>query len=451
MKKNRSLYLKAGVLALAACFAFSAQAADKKVLVVSVTKGFRHDVIPSADKMLEKLAKESGQFDVEFVRSDEDMAKLMTMESLNKYDGVVFNNTTGELPLPDKQGFVNWVASGKGFVGLHAATDTFAGFPPYTEMVGGLFLTHGAQATVNVIKEDPTHPIIKDIPDNLVVHDEMYIMQKFNRATVHGLLTMDKRPNDGSPTANQPGDYTIAYCKNWGQGRVFYTSLGHRTDVLEKDWYESHVLQGILWSMGMIDGDPSATSNWYTVSTEEAVDGFVPLYNGCDLTGWHYRNPNGYKSWSSQNGMLVNSIPKGQHGTDLITNKKFRDFVVRYEYMVPEGSNSGFYLRGRHELQIFGEPVTAKPEKTSDNAIYNHTAASAKASKKPGEWNTVEATVKGNQFTIIVNGVKVHDNVTVDRPTGSQLDNDVNDPGAFFVQGDHGNVAFRHMRVKELK
>src|SRR5574344_464279 len=160
MKKNRSLYLKAGVLALAACFAFSAQAADKKVLVVSVTKGFRHDVIPSADKMLEKLAKESGQFDVEFVRSDEDMAKLMTMESLNKYDGVVFNNTTGELPLPDKQGFVNWVASGKGFVGLHAATDTFAGFPPYTEMVGGLFLTHRNQATVNVIKEDPSHPII---------------------------------------------------------------------------------------------------------------------------------------------------------------------------------------------------------------------------------------------------------------------------------------------------
>ena len=221
--------------------------------------------------------------------------------------------------------------------------------------------------------------------------------------------------------------------------------------MIEKDWYESHVLQGILWSMGIIDGDPSATSNWYKVSTEEAVDGFVPLFNGCDLTGWHYRNPNGYKSWSSQNGMLVNSIPKGQHGTDLVTNKKFRDFVVRYEYMVPEGSNSGFYLRGRHEIQILGEPVTAKPEKTSDNAIYNHSAALVKASKKPGEWNTVEATVKGNQFTVIVNGVKVHDNVTVDRPTGSELDGNVNDPGAFFVQGDHGNVAFRYMRVKELK
>ncbi len=63
----------------------------------------------------------------------------------------------------------------------------------------------------------------------------------------------------------------------------------------------------------------------------------------------------------------------------------------------------------------------------------------------------MEAALIGNKLTVIVNDVKVHDNVTVERPTGSQLDNNVNDPGAFFVQGDHGNVAFRNMRVKELK
>lgn len=451
MKNYKKLWLKAGVIALAACCALTAEAANKKVLVVSVTKGFVHDIIPTDNALMEKLAKESGQFDVDFVKTEEDMAKMMTLESLAKYDGVVFNNTTGDLPLPDRQGFVNWVASGKGFVGLHAATDTLGGFPPYTEMVGGLFLTHGQQATVNVIKEDPTHPIIKDIPDGLVVHDEMYILQKFNRATVHGLLTMDKRPNDGSPDANQPGDYTIAYCKNWGQGRVFYTSLGHRKDVVANDWYEGHLLQGVLWSLGLIDGDPSATSKWYTVDAKEASEGFKPLFNGCDLTGWYYRNPNGFKSWSAQNGMLVNRIPKGGHGTDLVTNQKYRDFVVRYDYMVPEGSNSGFYLRGRHEIQVLGEAVNAKPEKIGDNAIYNHTAASVKASKKPGEWNSVEAIIKGNKITLTVNGVKVHDNVAVDTPTGSELDGNVKDPGSFFVQGDHGNVAFRNMRVKELK
>lgn len=445
MNTSKIFWCKTAAIALAASFVFSANAADKKVLVVSVTKGFVHDVIPTIDSLVDKLSKESKEFDIEYVRTEEDMQRLMTMESLQNYDGVIFNNTTGDLPLPDRQGFINWIASGKGYVGLHAATDTFAGFPPYTEMVGALFLTHGAQATVDIIKEDPNHPIIKDIPDNLVVHDEIYLFKNFHRPTVHGLLTLDKHPN-----TKQPGDYTIAYCKNWGQGRVFYTSLGHRKDVAEKDWYASHLLQGIRWSLGLIDGDPSPTSKWYTVSKEEAEEGFTPIFNGCDLTGWHYRNPNGFKSWSAQNGMLVNSIPDGKHGTDLITNKKYKDFTIRYEYMVPENSNSGFYLRGRHEIQIFGEPADAKPQKGGDNAIYNHTAPSVKASKKPGEWNTVEATVIGNKFTVIVNGIKVHDNITVDRATGSELDGNVNDPGAFFVQGDHGNVAFRNLRVKEI-
>ncbi|MBR6460764.1 MAG: ThuA domain-containing protein, partial [Verrucomicrobia bacterium] len=209
MKNSKSFWLKAGAALVAACFAFSVQAADKKILVVSVTKGFVHDVIPEVNDLVAKLAKDSGQFDVTFVKTDEDMAKYMTMESLQKYDGVFFNNTTGNLPLPDAQGFINWIASGKGYVGVHAATDTFGGFPPYTEMVGGLFLTHRNQSTITPIIEDPTHPILEGFPADLAVHDEIYILQKFHRETVHGLLTLDKRPNDGSEDANQPGDYTI--------------------------------------------------------------------------------------------------------------------------------------------------------------------------------------------------------------------------------------------------
>ena len=179
MNTSKIFWCKAAAIALAASFVFSANAADKKVLVVSVTKGFVHDIIPTIDSLVDKLSKESKEFDIEYVRTEEDMQRLMTMESLQNYDGVIFNNTTGDLPLPDRQGFINWIASGKGYVGLHAATDTFAGFPPYTEMVGALFLTHGAQATVDIIKEDPNHPIIKDIPDNLVVHDEIYLFKNF--------------------------------------------------------------------------------------------------------------------------------------------------------------------------------------------------------------------------------------------------------------------------------
>src|SRR5438477_8202586 len=98
-------------------------AAPKKVLVVTVTKGHRHSSIPTAEKVLGELAKKSGAFEVDYVRNDEEMAEKMTSAALEKYDGVIFANTTGDLPLPDKQGFLDWIKSGKAFIGTHSATD----------------------------------------------------------------------------------------------------------------------------------------------------------------------------------------------------------------------------------------------------------------------------------------------------------------------------------------
>src|SRR5258708_25290395 len=77
----------------------------KHVLVVTVTKGFRHSSIPTAEKVLGELAQKSGEFTVDYVRNDEDMAQKMTLDALKNYDGVIFANTTGILPLPDKAGF----------------------------------------------------------------------------------------------------------------------------------------------------------------------------------------------------------------------------------------------------------------------------------------------------------------------------------------------------------
>ena len=128
-----------------------AQAAPKKVLVVTVTKGFRHSSIPTAEKVLAELGKESSAFTVDYARvepndpqfkgadgkPDKDkvdaaikavLAEKMSPAALKKYDAVIFANTTGDLPLPDKQAFLDWIKSGKGFVGMHSATDTFHGF-----------------------------------------------------------------------------------------------------------------------------------------------------------------------------------------------------------------------------------------------------------------------------------------------------------------------------------
>src|SRR5207244_4984677 len=90
------------------------------------------------------------------------LAEKMSAAALKNYDGVIFANTTGILPLPDKQAFLDWIKAGHGFVGTHSASDTFHGpegsIDPYIDMIGSEFKTHRAQATVECLNMDPTHP-----------------------------------------------------------------------------------------------------------------------------------------------------------------------------------------------------------------------------------------------------------------------------------------------------
>lgn len=182
-----------------------------------------------------------------------------------------------------------------------------------------------------------------------------------------------------------------------------------------------------------------------------ADSGFRPLFNGKDTTGWKLRNAKGHNSWSVKDGVLANTVNKGEHGTDLVTEDKFWNFTVRYEYRNPAGANSGFYLRGRHEIQILDDFARGKPAKNGNGSIYNFKAPDDFASKPAGEWNTVEATMIGNKISVVMNGKKIHDNVACDKATGSEIDNKVTEPGPFFLQGDHGSVEFRKIEVKELK
>ena len=178
---------------------------------------------------------------------------------------------------------------------------------------------------------------------------------------------------------------------------------------------------------------------------------FQPLFNGKDLTGWKLRHPDAHNSWTVEpGGILKNTVEHGQHGVDLLTERKFRNFVVHYEYMTPDDSNSGFYLRGRQEIQILGDYKSGKANKGSNGAIYNFKAPDQFVTKPGGEWQTVEVTLIGDRITVILNGVKIHDNVQCDQATGGELDRNMDQPGPILLQGDHGTVSFRNIRLKEL-
>jgi type 1 glutamine amidotransferase len=251
MTISRRRLVALAFLALAAALPASAKPKIKRLLVVTVTKGFRHgDSIPVAERVLGELGARSGKFTVDYARTDEDLTNKMSLEGLKNYDGVFFASTTGDLPLPDRDGFLKWIAAGHAFAGAHAAGDTFHGYPAFLQMIGGEFKTHGPQVEVECLVEDTKHPATKMLGKSVVVFDEIYQFQNYDRSKFHGLLALDKHPN-----AKTPGDFPIAWCKRYGKGRVFYTALGHRTDVWEKPWYQEHVLNGILYSLGLMKGD----------------------------------------------------------------------------------------------------------------------------------------------------------------------------------------------------
>jgi len=132
-------------------------------------------------------------------------------------------------------------------------------------------------------------------------------------------------------------------------------------------------------------------------------EGWVDLFNRKDLTGWKKRDANAEMSWKVEDGILKNEIGPGKHGVDLISEQKFDDYEIYYEYKLPKDSNSGMYLRGRYEVQIledFGKPAT--PE--SNGGIYSLTAPSKNVTKPAGEWQSAYVSIQGRKVNVWLNG-----------------------------------------------
>src|SRR5215468_2290388 len=113
---------------------------------------------------------------------------------------------------------------------------------------------------------------------------------------------------------------------------------------------------------------------------------FVPLFNGKNTVGWHLRRKGGPNRWNVEDGVLKNTVNRGDEGTDLVTDKKFWNFVLSYDYRVPDESNSGVFLRGRYEIQILGDYQSGKTSKTGNGAIYNFKEPDEFASRPGDQW-----------------------------------------------------------------
>ncbi len=178
---------------------------------------------------VQKAAKEAqAQFDAAVKKSLEGLSPAHL--AAKKIDGVIFANTTGDLPLPDKEGFIKWIEDGHAFMGMHSASDTFHQFPGYVEMLQGEFKTHGKQVPADLVAGDTAHPANGGIGSKWdIAQEEMYEMKdgSHDRAKVRALWFLRHHPQD--PAKQEYA--AVSWCRMAGKGRVFYTSLGHREDL----------------------------------------------------------------------------------------------------------------------------------------------------------------------------------------------------------------------------
>ena len=169
------------------------------------------------------------------------------------------------------------------------------------------------------------------------------------------------------------------------------------------------------------------------------------------LAGWEAMNSKAKFGWKFKDGVLSNQLglkPDGKWaggGVNLKTKRAdFYDFKLSYDVRVPKGSNSGVYLRGRYECQVvdsYGKPT----DRHNMAAYYGRVAPSASVEKAPGEWQHVDVTLYRRHLTVVLNGVKIIDNVPVTGVTGGALDSNEFVPGPIYLQGDHSDADFRNM------
>ncbi len=227
--------------------------------------GFVHSSISSGNAALQAIAKRTKAFTVDVT---EDYS-VFTPENLQQYDCIILNNTTNmEFPEASQlNAFMDFVAGGKGLVGIHAASDNFGRHPEARAIIGGEFGGHpwNANGTWAFKLNDPEHPLNRAFGGKGLWHkDEIY---QYNPATFVGsdvlriLVSLDM--NQAAVTEqidDGPREVPVSWVRQAGEGRVFYTNFGHNESTFANPVILQHLLDGIQYALGDLVIDDTPTS-----------------------------------------------------------------------------------------------------------------------------------------------------------------------------------------------
>jgi type 1 glutamine amidotransferase len=286
--------------------AWSAEPA-KKLLLVTDSRGFMHNSILVAEQVLKEIGPKNGievtcyrftgdpdakvkkkkkvdGVDVEYEttalaaysdqfratcgekgKPGEEVTKencgRINATTLKNFDVVLFFTTGNPVNKEELKDLLEWVTNGGGFAATHCGSDTLYN-TEYGSLVGGYFDGHPWTQKVKLKVEDPKHAAGKGFKDGDEIEDEIYQFREapYSREKLHIILSIDNDSIDLTKGKRKDNDYAVSWCAEYGKGRSFYTSLGHRREVWRDPRYQEHLIGGIKWTLRQAEGDatPSA-------------------------------------------------------------------------------------------------------------------------------------------------------------------------------------------------
>ena len=223
-----------------------------RVAYVTESKGFKHAVLPESEEIMKSLGPKQG-FEVTVSHEAE---QLFTPANLRNLEVIIFY-TTGELPLTDDQKslFLDFVKSGKGFIGIHSATDTFYKWPEYGEMIGAYFDGHPwtQENEVAISAFDRTNPVTRVWPESFRLQEETYQFRDFDATKSKVTMRLDTEHTDMTKKGIKAKEFPLTWFRSYGKGKVFYTALGHRPEVWRDSRYQTMMVNAIRWASNTLD------------------------------------------------------------------------------------------------------------------------------------------------------------------------------------------------------
>ena len=230
---------------------------SRQVLVFSKASDYVHESIPVVDLVLDLLGSETGAYTAVFNDNEQDF----TLEYLQQFDMVFFNNTTAVERAfatdAQRSALLDYVRNGGGWGGLHAAADAGGEeWMEYTELVGGQIDSSpwSSRGTWALVVEDPGHPVVQGWarPD-FTASDEIYGFRHYDRSQQRVLVSI--KVDESNRRGREDLDNPVVWIKDYGEGRVFYSSLGHNKEMFFDTEILQHILNGIQFALGDLEAD----------------------------------------------------------------------------------------------------------------------------------------------------------------------------------------------------